>query len=873
MSRADAAVSGSAAQPRRLAVLALLASAGEQGLTREKLMAYLWGETDEERARRGLNQALYALRQDLGSDDVFLGTRHLQLNPDLVSSDLAEFGRALASGKLEDAAARYTGPFLDGFHLPGAPEFERWAEEERAGLARNYAQSLGKLAGGAEAHGNWAEAVGWWRKLAAQDPLNAKVAVSLMRALAAAGDRAGALQHARIYEVLLQQELDAPPDREVLALAAELRRADETIRPTPVAPPVRPPASAEPVAIPISVAPEATQPPAAPVAELGAATSPSDPTLVALRHRRMVRRATVGLALLLTGVAAGLLLRARTPVELVPGPVHRVAFDERLELDPALSPDGKLIAYSADDGARFQIFVKQVAGGHAVPVTRDLPGSHWRPEWSPDRSRMAFQSGGRIYEVSAFGGVPRVLVEPSHPGSWVASVAWSPDGSSIAFVENWAVYVRASGGGPPKLISRLPAHSLAWSPNGKWIAFVSGNPGFVFGESPWGSSTNLGNIAPSSVWIVPAAGGTPIRITDARSLNTCPVWLPRSAGLLFVSNREGSRDVYRVDLNGAGVPAGDPTRLTTGLSAHTISLSADGRTLAYSAFSYTTNIWTLEIPERGPAALAAARPFTEGTQIIEGISLSPDGRWLAFDSDRDGNQDIYKVPVGGGEPVQVTDSPDDEFVSTWSGDGKQIALHSYHAGSRTVRLVPAEGGRPVAVVDSPPNQRSPGWSPDGHSLVFTSEASGQLQLFVVTRKGDSAWSAARQLTTAGGWAGRWSPDGRSIVYCRPDGVWLTDETGKGSRHLFQVEDSAGPSPELAQWSPDGRTIYFKAFDAAGSSTLWSIPAAGGSPRLLVRFDDPARPSSRPEFATDGKRVFFTLGTRQSDIWAMQLRAR
>jgi Tol biopolymer transport system component len=578
----------------------------------------------------------------------------------------------------------------------------------------------------------------------------------------------------------------------------------------------------------------------------------------------------VGLGLLLTGVAGGLLLRTRAPTELVPGPGHRVAFDERLELEPALSADGKAIAYAAEDDGRFQIFVRQVDGGHAVPVTRELPGSHWRPQWSPDRSRMAFQAGGRIYEVPAFGGVPRVLVEPSRPGSWVASMAWSPDGRAIAYVEDWAIYVRAIGGAP-KLISRLPAHSLAWSPDGKWIAFVSGNPGFVFGESPWGSSTNLGNIAPSSVWIVPAAGGSPIRITDARSLNTSPVWLPRSAGLLFVSDREGSRDVYRVDLSGAGAPAGEPSRLTTGLSAHTIGLSADGRTLAYSVFSYTTNIWTLEIDERGPVELAAARPLTEGTQIIEGISLSPNGRWLAFDSDRDGNQNIYKIPTGGGEAVQLTDSPDDEFVSTWSGDGKQIALHSYHAGSRRVRLIPAEGGRPVDVVGSPPNQRSPGWSPDGRTLVFTSEVAGQLQLFVVKRKPDSTWGAARQLTTAGGWAGRWSPDGQFIVYCRSDGVWLTDETGKGTRRLYPVE--AGPSPELALWSPDGRTIYFKAFDAAGSSSIGSIPAAGGAPRLLVRLDDPARPSSRPEFATDGKRLFFTLGTRQSDIWAMQLRAR
>jgi DNA-binding SARP family transcriptional activator len=235
-------VSGSAAQPRRLAVLALLATAGEQGLTREKVLAYLWPDTEEERARRGLNQALYALRQDLGSDDVFVGTRDLRLNPDLISSDVGEFEQALKRGRLEEAAARYTGSFLDGFHLPGAPEFERWAEEERAVLARCYAESLEKLAKRSEEAGDWPEAVGWWRKVAGQDPLNARVAACLMRALVAAGDRAGALQHARVYEVLMEQELDAPPDRQVIELAAELRRNELTpaapatspTRPTPI---------------------------------------------------------------------------------------------------------------------------------------------------------------------------------------------------------------------------------------------------------------------------------------------------------------------------------------------------------------------------------------------------------------------------------------------------------------------------------------------------------------------------------------------------------------------------------------------------------------------------------------------------------------
>lgn len=456
----------------------------------------------------------------------------------------------------------------------------------------------------------------------------------------------------------------------------------------------------------------------------------------------------------------------------------------------------------------------------------------------------------------------------------MAYPAWSPDGSSIAYVEDWAIYTRAIDGGSPTLLSNNPtAHSLAWSPDGKWITFVSGNPVFAFGESPWGSSTNLGNVAPSSVWMVPASGGKPVRVTDARSLNTSPIWLPSSRGLLLVSDREGSRDIYRVELTRSMRPASPPVRLTTGLDAHTISLSPDAKELAYSVFTYTGNIWTLPLSSRGTASLADARPLTEGSQTIEGVSLSPDGRWLAFDSDREGNQDLYKMPSTGGEAVQLTHSPGANFVSTWSGDGRHIALHSYSAGARKVRVVSADGGEPRDLTDSPLNQRSPGFAPDGRSIVFTADVSERPQLFMISRQNDSSWSAARQLTSEGGWAGRWAPDGHAIVYCRPDGLWLVPPTGGSARQILSIDSTSATSPELAQWSPDGKLIYYKAFDLAGHSSLWSIPAVGGPSKLLVRFDDPSRPSSRPEFATDGRRFFFTIGARHSDVWVMELRAR
>ena len=139
-------VAGAASQPRRLALLAIIAAAGSRGVSRDRLIGLLWLDTDEEKARKGLNQALYALRHEIGNDDAISGTRDLVLAPEFVKSDIAEFHAAFATGDLERAVGVYEGQFLDGFHLPGAAEFERWLESERSGLARDHATALERLA-------------------------------------------------------------------------------------------------------------------------------------------------------------------------------------------------------------------------------------------------------------------------------------------------------------------------------------------------------------------------------------------------------------------------------------------------------------------------------------------------------------------------------------------------------------------------------------------------------------------------------------------------------------------------------------------------------------------------------------------------------
>lgn len=247
VSRDGRPVTGAAVQPRRLAVLAVLARTrsadGAAGISRDKLLALLWPDTEEERARRALNQTLYAIRKDLGGEDVLLGLWDLRLNPEMVDVDASEFEAAIAAGSLERAAERYGGRFLDGFNLPGAGDFERWVESERATLAQTYARVLEQLARGAAARGDHEVAVEWWRKRAAQDPLNARIAVSLMEALEAARDRNGAIQHARIYELLVDQELGLPADHDVIELAAKLRRrpdAPARVVDTPPRPAVTP---------------------------------------------------------------------------------------------------------------------------------------------------------------------------------------------------------------------------------------------------------------------------------------------------------------------------------------------------------------------------------------------------------------------------------------------------------------------------------------------------------------------------------------------------------------------------------------------------------------------------------------------------------
>jgi Tol biopolymer transport system component len=591
---------------------------------------------------------------------------------------------------------------------------------------------------------------------------------------------------------------------------------------------------------------------------------------VKFRLKKLVLPASVLIVLL--AVAVYFLFRRGPEIfDVKIGRTQQITHDPGLEIDPAISPDGKMIAYAAGVVGKMSLYVRQIAGGRPIALTTSLPGDCRWPRWSPDGTQIAFQSQDSIYVLPALGGIPKKLVEPSL-GQTVGCAVWSPDGRQVCYIAEGretsnSIWVRPLEGGEPKRIAEwYEPHSSAWSPDGLKIAFVSGNKSFIF------SHRFLGNLAPSSIWLVSTKGGTPVRVTDDKSLNVSPAWMPDGRHLLYISSEKGGRDVYLASLDSSGRPLGTFLRLTTGLNAQTITLSFVADKLVYSDFIHTANIWSIKMPKDGPVSISEAQPVTTGNQTIEGIDVSSDGKWLVYDSNAAGNQDIYKIPVGGGEPEQLTDDPSDDFLPTWSPDGEEIAFYSFRKGNRDLFLMAADGSKLRQLTDDPAHERYPDWSPDGNQLVFYSDKSGRQELYVLSRKNkDSSWQAPRQLTFDGGLSGKWSPNGRFIAYISGTSLRVIPAEGGDHRTLVESKDPAVlPSPQFPAWSKDSQTVYYMAYDAEQHASFWSVPFSGAKPKLLVKFDDPSRQSARVEFATDGERFFFTLAKYESDIWVADL---
>jgi eukaryotic-like serine/threonine-protein kinase len=580
-------------------------------------------------------------------------------------------------------------------------------------------------------------------------------------------------------------------------------------------------------------------------------------------------RAIIGTAaamVMLTATGAVLLRREHTSPSLTLGQIRQITNAPGLELDPQLSPDGTQLAYAAGPLLETKIYVRPLAGGRAMNMTEALAGGHRWPQWSPDGTRLLFVTmladTQFVDVIPGRGGPARHLVRiVNHE---ILSAAWSPDGKSIAYAPPRSVVVQRLDGSPPDTLAKADdPNSVSWSPDGSRIAYVESNGAFTVGEG-------FGSMAASDIRVVPVTGGPSVAITSDNFQSVSPVWSRDGKSLLFLSNREGQRDLYRVRVGRSGAPIGQPERITTGLSAHSISVGPDGRTLLYSAVTLQSNVWSIRIPQRGSVSVAEAEPVTEGNQVVETINVSSDGKWLAFDSNQNGPSDIYRMRLPDGEIERMTDDPADDFAPAWSPDGREIAFHSFRNGTRDIFVMPAIAGAPAQVVTSgPAHDRFPHWSPDGLSIAFERDSSPNT-MYLVKREASGSWGKPRRLGALGpDFAATWSPDGRHIFAAVRRSIEDVSMLEGHIRVIYRPRDlNTDPSPAGVRLIDNGRTIVFKAGDKMG---FWSIPVSGGTPRQLVRFDVPGRDSFRADFDVSRGRLYFVMANHQSDLYMAELR--
>ncbi len=583
----------------------------------------------------------------------------------------------------------------------------------------------------------------------------------------------------------------------------------------------------------------------------------SEPAAAVPKHRPWLLFA--GAAMLLALVMFGVVTWRQVPDSVAPSfsRVVRLTSTPYLESGPALSPDGKWVAYLADGRGVLDVWVKFIAGGEASNLTAlsglNLPPGNNSLEISPDGTSIAFRArsagtGTDVWLIPApLGGAPRRVLQNA------AALRWSPNAQQIAFFRPGAtagdtlIVADADGANDRVVVNPrrgVHIHYPAWSDDGRYIYFVQ--------------AMSADNTEPSQVFRVAASGGgvEPVIRTARRAIY--PVPTPDGRGLIYAANP------FTSDLNlwWRGLPdrGEEPIRLTTGVGNYEEPrVSADGSRMVSTFVERRQLLVTVPV---GDDANKSPRPVTDGYNSDLDPNLSPQGDRIVFSSAASGNRQLWTASPSGTDrrPLTSGGSLDDKPV--FSPDGKQVAFISDRGGERGVWTVSAKGGAPSPLIRAPVIDAMT-WSPDGQQVAFAVAGEQSPELWVVS----VASKGVRKLPVpSGASVPAWSPNEDTIALLEAQ-EGLTEVTfvnSQGQPRYQRFHLSSGVSGGSLAWAPDGRRLAAVASLTLGE-TLWIVEPEGDQPpRQLLKLS--ARERVRGiTWTPDGSSLIIGKEEMTSDI--------
>jgi Tol biopolymer transport system component/DNA-binding winged helix-turn-helix (wHTH) protein len=516
------------------------------------------------------------------------------------------------------------------------------------------------------------------------------------------------------------------------------------------------------------------------------------------------------------------------------------------ESEPALSPDGSRVAFVWDDDADGvpDIHVKTVGSESTLNLTRsDYAEAH--PVWSNDGGAILFvrrqREGAAIMRVSALGGgATRVLRDTA--AADIRGMSLSPDGASLAYA------ARSNAGSPYRIV-------LASIDSGRTRAITRPQPGTLGDIDPLFARdgetvyfVRAVNEVTKDLHATAVGGGEPRRLTfDNRKINGL-TWSPDGTRLLFTSTRSGMYAVWSV-----GPAGGDPQQVLLGDEDVQQPSTAPGvDQVVYERWTHRAQLQRVDLARRAPIAAGDA---VRSNRWNSSPAWSPDGKRIAFTSNRSGPQGIWVSDRDGRNAVQIA-SFGGVFVDhpAWSPDGATIAFDASPDGRTAVYTIAAEGGAPRRITQGPGDSRNPTWSRDGRWIYFESNREGAWQIYAQSAGGGEA----ERITSNGGTHAVESTDGAWLLYGKPDvpGLW------RQARRDWRETSIAGQETRLTtalaiedagNWAPADGAIYFVRRQAAGPPLLSMLDATGGSVTDIMALA-PASPIVGFDLAPDGSEL-------------------